>query len=109
MLQRMRLLCWNVAGRVRRLSEQADQIVALAPDLVCLQEVSSANATIWTELLAHAGLGHAALAQARAGAALQRRPLHVLTVARVPLTFVDVVGAPWPERVLATRAGSLEL
>jgi len=28
------LLSWNVAGRVRRLSEQVEQIAAVSPDMV---------------------------------------------------------------------------
>jgi len=34
------LLCWNVAGRVKRLPEQAELILAARPDVVCLQEVT---------------------------------------------------------------------
>lgn len=34
------LVCWNVAGRVRRQAAQAERVTALAPDIVCLQEVN---------------------------------------------------------------------
>jgi exodeoxyribonuclease-3 len=105
----MRLLCWNVAARVRRLSEQADRILALAPDLVCLQEVSSANAVIWIDALRLGGLGHAALAEVDVDEPPGRRPLHVLTAARVPIEVIPVECAPWPERVLSTRLGDLEV
>ena len=42
-------------------------------------------------------------------AADRRQPLSTLTAARTALTVEEVDGVPWPERVLATRVGGLEL
>jgi len=34
------LVSWNLAGRVKRLAEQAERLLALDADLICLQEVT---------------------------------------------------------------------
>ncbi len=103
----MLLVSWNVAGRKSRLQEQADRVLALEPDLVCLQEVTPVTAAAWAERLAEAGLEAliAPLPRAREGS----RPLAALTAARGPLAVVPVEDVPWPERVLATLAGGLEV
>jgi endonuclease/exonuclease/phosphatase family metal-dependent hydrolase len=96
-----------VAGRKTRLGEQADRVLALEPDLVCLQEVTPATAEPWRERLAGAGLMAvvAPLPRAREGS----RPLAVLTAAREALDVVPVPDVPWPERVLAARTGGIEI
>jgi exonuclease III len=101
------LVSWNVAGRKARLGEQAERVLALGPDVVCLQEVTPATAAAWAERLGEAGLSAevAPLPAAREGS----RPLAVLTAARAALEPVPVEGVPWPERVLATRVGGIEL
>jgi len=48
----MRLVSWNVAGRVRRLDEQAAAIAGEAPDLVVLQEVSRTTLPRWRAAIA---------------------------------------------------------
>ena len=48
----MTLLCWNVAGRVRRLPEEVACAVELGADLLCLQETTVATAAVWTRSLA---------------------------------------------------------
>jgi exonuclease III len=101
------LVSWNVAGRKSRLEEQADRVLGLRPDIVCLQEVAPLTAAWWVERLAAAGLVAevAPLPRSREGS----RPLAVLTAARGLLAVAPVAGVPWPERVLAARAGELEL
>jgi exonuclease III len=101
------LVSWNVAGRKSRLHEQADRVLALAPDLVCLQEVTPVTAAAWSERLADAGLEAviAPLPRTREGS----RPLAVLTAARDPVAVVPVEDVPWPERVLAVRVEGLEV
>ena len=101
------LLCWNVAGRAQRQPEQAELIARLAPDLVCLQEVTPRSAPKWTAGLQAAGWEHVAIARPHADRA--DRPLSVLTAARAPLTRLPIDDVPWPERVLATRLDGLEL
>jgi exonuclease III len=53
------LVSWNVAGRKTRLQEQADRVLALEPDVVCLQVVTPVTAETWLERLAAAGLSGA--------------------------------------------------
>ena len=103
----MILVSWNVAGRRTRLDEQADRILALEPDLVCLQEVTPVTADPWLRRLAHAGLSGvlAPLPASREGS----RPLAVLTAARAAIEPLPVADVPWPERVLAVQAGGLEV
>jgi exonuclease III len=103
----VRLVSWNVAGRKSRLDEQAERVLGEEPHLVCLQEVTPVTAAGWAERLADAGLGAvvAPLPRAREGS----RPLAVLTAARDPGEVVPVEDVPWPERVLALRAGPLEI
>ncbi len=103
----MFLVSWNVAGRKTRLHEQADRVLALEPDLVCLQEVTPVTAEPWLYRLAGAGLNGALapLPKAREGS----RPLAVLTAARGELDVRPVAEVPWPERVLAVQAGTLEI
>jgi exodeoxyribonuclease-3 len=105
-----RLLSWNVAGKVQRLVAQAAHVIAQEPDLVCLQEVTVRSAPLWTRLLASAGLTHTMVSDPQdAVAAGRARPLLTLTAARSPLQPVPVDGAPWPERVLATRVDGAEV
>jgi exonuclease III len=103
----MLLVSWNVAGRRGRLEEQAARVLELGPDLVCLQEVTPVTAGPWSAALADAGLEVevAPLPRSREGS----RPLPVLTASRLPLEVVPVEDVPWPERVLAARAGDLEM
>jgi exodeoxyribonuclease-3 len=101
------LVSWNVAGRKTRLQEQAERVLELRPDVVCLQEVTPITAEPWLERLAEAGLSGAIapLPAAREGS----RPLAVLTASRDSLELVPVADVPWPERVLAARVGPLEV
>jgi len=101
------LVSWNLAGRKTRLHEQADRVLELEPDLVCLQEVTPVTAEPWLQRLADAGLASvlAPLPAAREGS----RPLAVLTATRDPADVVPVANVPWPERVLAVRAGEVEI
>ena len=89
----MVLVSWNVAGRKGRLDEQAARVLELAPDVVCLQEVTPLTAGWWVERLAAAGLEAevAPLPKAREGS----RPLAVLTAARELPVVAEVAGVPW--------------
>jgi exodeoxyribonuclease-3 len=101
------LVSWNVAGRKSRLQEQADRVLETEPDLICLQEVTPVTAAGWTERLTDAGFAPvvAPLPRTREGS----RPLAVLTATRGPADVIPVEDVPWPERVLAVRAGALEI
>lgn len=99
------LVSWNVAGRLQKLPRQVERVVAEAPGLVCLQEVTAASTPRRIEVLGAAGLEHVALSDLRARPDA-KRPLGVLSAAREPLEVVAVDGLPWPERVLAARTAA---
>jgi exonuclease III len=94
----MLIITWNLAGRVKRLSEQAKLLLDLHPDVLCLQELTPSTIPVWMEVLGDAGYHkRVACAPGRPCA----RPLFVLTAAREPLQTIAVASVPWPERVLA--------
>src|ERR1700759_4736110 len=95
----MRLLTWNVAGRVTRLPEQVAAVTGAAPDVVALQEVSRRTPPSWRGALARAGLAHVATTLDDPPPA-GRRALGVLTAAREPLERLPAPDVPWPQRVL---------
>jgi exodeoxyribonuclease III len=103
----MRLVSWNVAGRRSRLEQQADRVLELGPDVVCLQEVTPVTADPWAARLEEAGLAVlvAPLPRSREGS----RPLAVLTASRATPEAVPVEEVPWPERVLSARVGEVEV
>jgi len=106
----VRLVTWNVAGRVTRQPEQAAAIASLAPDLVALQEVTARTLPLWRAALADAGLSACESALEGLPATPRRRPLGVLTAAREPVERLPSPAAmPWPERVLCCRIGGIEV
>jgi exonuclease III len=103
----VRLLTWNVAGRVTRQPEQLAAVAGVAPDVVALQEVTKRTLPAWREGLAALGLSHVAC-PLDDGPPPKPRRLAVLTAARAPLDPAPVPdGLPWPERVLATGIGGI--
>lgn len=95
----MLLVSWNVAGRVKRLAEQAEALISLHADVVCLQEVTPSTLPRWRSRLQEAG--YAGVAHGELPSRGRTRPLVVLTASRMALHAVLVDGVPWPERVLA--------
>ena len=96
----MVLVSWNLAGRVRRLAEQAARLAEVDADVVCLQELSAATLPIWRERLLDAGY-LAAEHPDVSSASKRSRPLFVLSACRQAARQVSVANVPWPERVLA--------
>lgn len=102
----VRLISWNVAGRVELLAEQVAALATHAPDVVALQEVTARTAPMLRVRLNRLGLryvqdslslagGHPANTGPRRYGQLVacRWPLHALSPAHVAV--------PWPERVLS--------
>jgi exonuclease III len=104
----MRLVTWNVAGRVTRQPEQAAAVVAVGADVVALQEVSSRTLPGWTAALRDAGYSSVASAVDLA-APERKRPLGVVTAAREPLEVLAHPDVPWPERILCCDVGGVEV
>jgi exonuclease III len=96
----MRLVSWNVAGRRTRQPEQAALVTSVAPDVVCLQEVTKTTLGLWRAALAEAGLEHS-VTPLDTFTPPGRRRLGVLIAARDPLASVDLGDLPWRERAIA--------
>jgi exonuclease III len=106
----LRLVTWNVAGRVTRQPEQAAVIAAVGADVVALQEVTPRTLPMWRDALHAAGLTAQHTALEPPPATDGRRPLGVLTAAREPLVRLAPIPAlPWPERALCCMLGELEI
>lgn len=103
----MRLLTWNVAGRVRRRPEQAHAVLGVEADVVALQEVTPTTVGAWTQDLREAG--YDVLTTAAGPRPEGRRRLGLIMASRLGLSAVPPVGVPWPERVMATRTGGLRV
>jgi exonuclease III len=99
----VRLVTWNVAGRVRRRPDQVEALLAEEPDVIALQEVSRSTLGGWREDLAAAGYSVRTSLDAAAGGSERRRPLGVLIAAREAMRAGPAVAVPWPERLLAVR------
>jgi exonuclease III len=97
------LLSWNVQGKLTRLPEQVSRVGALAPDVVCLQEVTVKAAPLWEHALSELGFVSIAHPEPWPRDELRKRRLAVLTAAREPISVAPVPGVPWPERALAAR------
>jgi exonuclease III len=109
MIGPVRVVTWNVAGRVRRLLEQAEVVGALGADVVALQEVTARTLPLWREALAEAGLGHVASPLDAPVEAAGRKVLGVLTASREPLERLPEPAVPWPERLLCCRIAGIEV
>jgi exonuclease III len=105
----VRVVTWNVAGRIRALPEQAAALAGLGADIVCLQEVTSRTEPLWRAALAESGLAFCESAVASLPPAPARRRLAVLTAARSRLARRDAPEMPWPERLLICAVAGIEV
>ena len=102
----MQLLSWNVAGRVRRVEEQAAAIAEQPADVVALQEVRLSALGAWRRALGE--LGYECVRTTfdehdlRTKQAPDRR-LGVLLASREPIDPIEAPEIPWPERLMAAR------
>jgi exonuclease III len=105
----VRLITWNVAGRSKRLVEQAKAIAAREPDIVALQEVTRRTRPLWARAFEVMGLTHVAASSVKiglSGEALGRRTL-VMIATRVALEEVpQPLAVPRPESALSVLAQS---
>jgi exodeoxyribonuclease III len=106
----VRLVTWNVAGRVTRQPEQAAVVAAIEADVVALQEVTARTLPLWREALGAAGFTAVTTAMKEVSSPpAGRRLLSVLTAARQPLRVLPAPDVPWPERLLCCALGELEI
>jgi exodeoxyribonuclease III len=106
----VRLITWNVAGRVARQAEQAEVLRQALADVVALQEVTARTLPLWRAAFAEMGLAAVETTLDPAPAVSGRRVLGVLTAAREPLRRLEPPpDVPWPERVLCCTLGDMEV
>ena len=102
----MRLLTWNVAGRVKRRAEQVAALLEIDADVVALQEISPTTAAAWVEDLEAAGYGVATTGDGPRPEG--RRRLGVLVAGRGGVRELAPPAIPWPERLLVAQAAGGE-
>ena len=101
----MRLVSWNVAGRVKRLDAQVEFLAQIRPDLVALQEVTNRTCSRLREGLSRLGLVHQADSIELHADELRTagpRRYALLLASRYPLRPVPELhfDVPWQERAL---------
>lgn len=99
----MRLLTWNIAGRLRHGECQTAALIARSPDLVALQEVTCKIAEGVGSSLAAPGLTFQA--SSACAASSPKRAIGILIASRWPIEPLDLwPGAiPWTEKALSVR------
>ena len=105
----MRLVTWNVAGKVGRQPNQAQALLGVEPDVVALQEVTIRTEPMWREALLAGGYTFIEHALDGLPPKPTKRRLAVLTAARSPLTRLPAPAVPWPERVLCCTVAGVEI
>ena len=105
----MRLLTWNVAGRIRLQPDQAAVVASVAADVVALQEVTVNSLPLWRAALAACGLEHT-VCPLDAGRPPKPRRLSAFLASRTPLEALPVPeDLPWPERVARARVDGVDV
>ena len=102
----LRILSWNVAGRVEKRPLQAQVVAATESDVVCLQEITPSTLWPWRDALREMGLEHVRSSMddwIPGQPTPDGRRLGVVTAANRPLATVTSAFVPWPERLLSTR------
>jgi exonuclease III len=115
----LKLVSWNVAGRVTNIREQAEALASRGPDIVALQEITATTAELWPVLLRTLGLLHVStsLDFSASAASLSPAPKRagVLLASRWPLSVLPPAHfrVPWPQciasAVLRHPFGSCEV
>jgi exodeoxyribonuclease-3 len=106
----VRIVSWNVAGRVRLQQRQAELIARCEADVVALQEVTRRTLPLWRAAFAEIGFSACECSLDAVVAAPGRRVLGVLTAARAPLLRLPTPpNVPWPERVLNCSTDGFEV
>ena len=114
----LRIVSWNVAGRVQRMPARLEAIGGLAPDILALQEVTAATLPSYREGLHGTDLPHIADSLALAASPKKLtgpRKYFEILASRWPLDALPPAefDIPWPERVLSAvvhaPAGDIEV
>jgi exonuclease III len=108
----LRLISWNVAGRVRGVPEQAAALTEQHSDVIALQEIRVTSLPAWRAELEGRGYAHVLSSLDGHDPAVRLDParrLGVLVASRTPLAPAPEPEIPWHERVLAVTVEGIEL
>lgn len=110
----MKLITWNVAGRVKMLPRQIECLAALQPDIITLQEITNTTAPLFKELLPSLGLKHIVSSiDFVADPATLKGPRRygLLIASKWNISNPGIGGEPikWPERFLSVRVDTPHL
>jgi exonuclease III len=103
----MKIISWNVAGRVRKQQLQLDALISREPDVVGLQEVTIKTLPLWMEGFKKEGYANVISSFDLQGAGNNEltgpRRYGILVASRWPLDPVDQrsLKIPWQERLLS--------
>ena len=109
----MRLISWNIAGRVQKQPGQVEAVAERSPDVVALQEITLSTGPLWRSALPALGLPY--VADTVDLAVRSGRRYAVLIASRWPLRTLSpqAFDLPWQERLLSVTVagpgGTLEL
>jgi len=99
--QSIRLISWNVNGRVKCLSDQSGALALRNPDVVALQEVVPTTVALWHEKLRQTGWYTLDSFACGPLQNTKRRQYGTFLASRWPLIPLPPMCVPWPERVLS--------
>ena len=99
----MRFITWNTAARTRLLDTQARFLEERRPDVITLQEVSTATSALWRRTLPRIGLPFVRSSLPDQRAETRKRQLGVFIASRFPLNDCPegVIRCPWIEKSLS--------
>jgi len=103
----MKIISWNVAGRVRKQKLQLGALVSREANIIGLQEITSRTLPLWVEGLRKAGYKYAIpsvnLQNASNSEFIGPRRYGILVASHWPLDHVDQrsLKIPWHERLLS--------
>lgn len=107
----MRVISWNVQGRVKDLPEQLKALAKRQPDLVALQEVWERTVPPWRDGFWEIGLPF--VTESVTFALAQGRKYGLLIASQWPITQLPWMPMPYQERVLSAQIaapwGTMEL
>jgi exonuclease III len=111
----MKLLSWNVNGRVRAAARQAAALIDRHPDIVTLQEVTAASRGELRQALTEGGLTSVVdsfeLLESTSSRLIGPRRYGLLVAARFPLTPIadPQFSVRWPERILGVQGNRVSI
>ena len=106
----VRVMSWNVNGRIGRLDEQFQAICSRNPDIVALQEITLKTLEVFHKKFSQVGLNYVANSFdyiSKESVLIGRRHYGVLIASRWPLRRLHSFPIPWRERALSVFVHSI--